>query len=236
LVTAFEAQPILFTFAMITVFLTAFYMFRAIFMTFHGEYRGGAKEEAEHGHDYSHTHESPWVMVAPLVFLAVLAVVAGWWNLSGGFSSFFGHEGEASGNTFFSIFTHTINGFPLPVISLLVAVLGIFFAWVVYIKKWVTAESIGKTFGALYRLVYNKYFFDYLYENIIVKLLMVKGLFKGFKLLDEKGVDGAVNGAGSIIVQGGKAIRQAQTGQLQLYGIFIGLGLVVITICVLIWG
>jgi NADH-quinone oxidoreductase subunit L len=236
LAQAFEAQPILFTFAMITVFLTAFYMFRAIFMTFHGEYRGGAKEEGEHGHDYSHTHESPWVMVAPLVFLSVLAVIAGWWNLTGGFNSFFGHEGEAGGNEFFSIFTHTENGFPLPIVSLLVALLGIFFAWVVYIKKWVTAESIGKTFGVLYKMVYNKYYMDILYENIIVKLLMVKGLFKGFKLFDEKGVDGAVNGAGTVIVQGGKAIRQAQTGQLQLYGLFIGLGLVIITVCVLIWG
>jgi NADH-quinone oxidoreductase subunit L len=236
LATAFEAQPILFVLAMITVFLTAFYMFRAIFMTFHGEYRGGAKEEAEHGHDYSHTHESPWVMVAPLVFLAILAVIAGWWNLSGGFSSFFGHEVETHGNTFFSIFGHTVNGFPLPVVSLLVAILGIFFAWVVYIKKWVTAESIGKTFGVLHKIVFNKYYLDYLYEDIIVKRLLANGLFKAFSWFDSKGVDGAVNGAGTVIVQGGKAIRQAQTGQLQLYGIFIGLGLIIITACVLIWG
>ncbi len=236
LATAFEAQPVLFVLAMITVFLTAFYMFRAIFMTFHGEYQGGAKEEGlEHAHDHSHTHESPWVMVAPLVFLAILAIGAGWWNLSGGFSTFFGHEAE-SGNTFFSIFTHTVNGFPLPVVSLLVAVLGIFFAWVVYIKKWVTAESIGKTFGVLYTIAYRKYFFDDLYENIIVKLGLVKGLFKGFALFDSKGVDGAVNGAGDVVVRGGKAIRQAQTGQLQLYGLFIGIGLAIIAICVLFWG
>jgi NADH-quinone oxidoreductase subunit L len=236
LATAFQAQPVLFILAMATVFLTAFYMFRAIFMTFHGEYKGGLKEEGEHAHDYSHTHESPWVMVAPLVFLAILAVCAGWWNLSGGFSELFGHETESSGMMLFSIFGHTINGFPLPLVSLVVALLGIFFAWVVYIKKWVTAENIGKTFKILYTLVFNKYYMDTLYETIIVKFGLVKGLFKAFQVFDSKGVDGAVNGAGEIITRGGKAIRQAQTGQLQLYGLFIGLGLAIIAICVLVWG
>ena len=92
LATALTSQPVLFWLALITVFLTAFYMFRAIFMTFHGEYRGGDKES---GKDYSHTHESPWVMVAPLVFLAILAIGAGWWNVTGNFSAFMGHETEA---------------------------------------------------------------------------------------------------------------------------------------------
>jgi NADH-quinone oxidoreductase subunit L len=235
LATAFTSQPVLFWLGFITVFLTAFYMFRAIFMTFHGEYRGGAKEE---GHDYSHTHESPWVMVGPLVFLATLAIVAGWWNVAGNFSTFFGNEAEAGQGflSFFKVFTHTVNGVPLPLLSLLVALLGIFSAYAVYLKKWVTAESIGKVFGPLYKLVYHKYFFDELYENIIVKLVLMKNLFTGFKLFDEKGIDGAVNGAGEIITVGGKAIRRAQTGQLQLYGLFIGIGLAIIAICVLIWG
>jgi len=225
LATAFESQPVLFALALITVFLTAFYMFRAIFMTFHGEYRGGAKEE---GHDYSHTHESPRVMVAPLVFLALLAVGAGWWNLGGGFSEFFGHEAEAPG--FFGVFAHAI-----PLVSLLVALLGIFAAYAVYIRKWVTAESLGRAFGPLYKLVFNKYFFDKLYEDIIVKLALVKGLFTGFSLFDSKGIDGAVNGTATVLVGGGRAARRAQTGQLQLYGLFIGLGAAIIAICVLIF-
>jgi NADH-quinone oxidoreductase subunit L len=223
---AFESQPVLFALAFITVFLTAFYMFRAIFMTFHGEYRGGAQEE---GHDYSHTHESPWVMVGPLVFLALLSIGVGWWNVSGGFSDFFSHEAEAIG--FFGVFTHAI-----PLTSLLVALLGIFAAYAVYIKRWVTADSLGKVFGPLYKLVVNKYYFDHLYENIIVKLALIKGLFTGFSLFDSKGVDGAVNGVAGVVATGGKAIRRAQTGQLQLYGLFIGIGVAIITICVLIWG
>jgi NADH-quinone oxidoreductase subunit L len=235
LATSLTSQPVLFWFAIITVFLTAFYMFRAIFMTFHGKYKGGDKES---GKDYSHTHESPWVMVAPLVFLALMAIGVGWWNTTGGFSAFMGHEAEAGSGflAVFSVFTHTVNGVPLPLISLLVALCGIFAAYAVYLKKWVKAESIGKAFGFLYGVVRDKYYFDDLYENIIVKLGLVKGLFTGFKLFDEKGVDGAVNGTAEIVVRGGKAIRQAQTGQLQLYALFICIGIAVITICVLIWG
>jgi NADH-quinone oxidoreductase subunit L len=235
LATAFTSQPTLFWLALITVFLTAFYMFRAIFMTFHGKYRGGDKES---GKDYTHTHESPWVMVAPLVFLALMAIGVGWWNATGGFSSFMGRETEAGSGfgALFSIFTHTVNGVPLPLISLVVALFGIFSAYVVYLKKWITAESIGKAFGFLYNVVRDKYYFDDLYENTIVKLLLLKGLFTGFKLFDEKGVDGAVNGTADIVVQGGKAIRQMQTGQLQLYALFIGIGAAIIAICVLIFG
>jgi NADH-quinone oxidoreductase subunit L len=236
LISAFEAQPVLFWFAMITVFLTAFYMFRAIFMTFHGQYRGGATDD---GKDHHHTHESPWVMVGPLVFLAILAVVAGWWNLMGGFNSFMGHEAEAAhsvGAALFGIFAHTVNGVPLPLLSLLVALFGIFCAYTVYLKKWVTAESLGKAFGPLYKLIYNKYFFDELYENIIVKLALIKGLFNGFEIFDRRGVDGAVNGVSDVIMVGGRAIRRAQTGQLQLYALFIGIGVAIIGLCVYFFG
>jgi NADH-quinone oxidoreductase subunit L len=231
LASAFTSQPALFWLALITVFLTAFYMFRAIFMTFHGEYRGGDKES---GKDYSHTHESPWVMVAPLVFLALMAVGVGWWNTAGSFSGFMGHGAENGGAlNVFTVFGHTVNGVPLPLISLLVALLGIFGAYAVYIKRWIKAESIGKFFGSFYQTVADKYYFDELYENIIVKLGLVKGLFTGFKIFDEKGVDGAVNGTADIVVRGGKAVRQAQTGQLQLYALFIGIGMAIIALCVL---
>jgi NADH-quinone oxidoreductase subunit L len=235
LLNAFTTQPVLFWLGFITVFLTAFYMFRAIFMTFHGEYRGGATDD---GQDHHHTHESPWIMVGPLVFLAVMAIIAGWWNLTGAYDRFMGHEAEAQSAvaTFFSVFTHTVNGVPLPLLSLLVALLGIFGAYAVYLKRWVTAESLGKAFGPLYKLVFRKYFFDDLYENIIVKIGLIKGLFNGFEIFDRRGVDGAVNGVSDVVVGGGRAIRKAQTGQLQLYGLLIGIGVAVIAICIYIFG
>ena len=95
---------------------------------------------------------------------------------------------------------------------------------------------MGKVFGPLYNVVYRKYFFDKLYENIIVKLVLIKEFFTGFQLFDSKGVDGAVNGAADVIMSGGRAIRRAQTGQLQLYGLFIGIGLAIIAICVYVLG
>jgi NADH-quinone oxidoreductase subunit L len=178
-------------------------------------------------------------MVGPLVFLAILAVVAGWWNLTGGFNSFMGHEAEAAhsvGAALFGVFTHTIEGVPLPLLSLLVALFGIFCAYTVYLKKWVTAESLGKAFGPLYYVVFRKYFFDELYENIIVKLALIKGLFNGFEIFDRRGVDGAVNGVSDVVMGGGRAIRRAQTGQLQLYGLFIGIGVAAIALCVYFFG
>jgi NADH-quinone oxidoreductase subunit L len=244
LVNAFQNQPVLFWLAMITVFLTAFYMFRAIFMTFHGEYRGGAIEPDEKPHGAAdkpgaHTRESPWVMVGPLVFLAILAVITGWWNLTGGFDHFFGLKTVSEPGiveAFFSVFTVSYNGLPLPLMSLLVALLGIFCAYAVYLKKWLGAEELGKAFGPLYKLVFRKYFFDELYENIIVKLGLIKGLFNGFEIFDRRGVDGAVNGVSTAITSGGRAIRKAQTGQLQLYGLLIGIGVAVIVLCVYLFG
>jgi NADH-quinone oxidoreductase subunit L len=232
LVSSLESQPVLFAFAIITVFLTAFYMFRAIYMTFHGEYKGGNQDD---GIDHSHTHEAPKVMVAPLVFLALLSVIAGWWNVAGGFNDFIGHHGEHTVSGFFSglfnPFTHT-----LPVIALLVGLAGIFTAYAIYIKRWITAESLGRFFGPLYTLVFRKYFFDELYENIIVKIALLKGLFNGFSWFDSKGVDGAVNGVSDVVISGGRAIRHAQTGQFQLYALFIGIGIAVIAFCVYIFG
>ncbi|MFC2000966.1 NADH-quinone oxidoreductase subunit L [Chloroflexota bacterium] len=232
LITSLASQPILFWLAMITVFLTAFYMFRAIFITFHGEYRGGATDE--HG-SHDHPHESPLVMVGPLVFLSILAVASGFWNVTGGFGEFMGHNGHGAAHSFigglFAPFTHA-----LPVISLGVALFGIFMAYVIYGKKWISAESIGKLFGPLHAVVYQKYFFDELYENVIVKLVLLKGLFGAFQLFDTKGVDGTVNGVANGIIGSGRAIRHAQTGQLQLYGLFIGIGILAIILSVFFFG
>jgi NADH:ubiquinone oxidoreductase subunit 5 (subunit L)/multisubunit Na+/H+ antiporter MnhA subunit len=69
-----------------------------------------------------------------------------------------------------------------------------------------------------------------------VKLSLVKGLFTGFSLFDSRGVDGVVNGAAEVVGRGGRAVRQAQTGQLQLYALFIAIGIAAIVICVYIFG
>jgi len=226
LASALVNQPILFYLAMITVFMTAFYMFRVVFLTFGGEYRGGGSES--HGKP----HESPSVMVMPMVVLAILAVVSGFWNVTGHFGQFLGHgETHSFAEGFFGILTH-----PLPWISLILAGLGILLAYAIYSAKWLSAESLGRMFHPLYTLFYRKYWFDELYENVFVGKALVNGFFAGLQQFDAKGVDGAVNGIASGAMAAGRAVRRVQTGQLQLYGLFIGVGVLAIVICLYFFG
>ncbi len=221
---AFEHQPILGVLAMITVFMTAFYIFRVLFITFGGEYRGGNPEA--HG---THPHESPPVMLVPMVILAILAVVSGFWNVNGQFNDFMGHDAHAPG--FFDILTHS-----LPLISLIVAGSGILLAYAMYSAKWLSPERIGSIFKPFYTLFLRKYWFDELYENIIVKISLIGGIFAGLEKIDTYGVDGVVNGVADGAMAGGRAVRRVQTGQLQLYGLFVGIGVVAIVLVLYIFG
>jgi NADH-quinone oxidoreductase subunit L len=227
LASSLANQPILFALALITVFMTAFYMFRVVFLTFGGEYRGGSSE--------SHSgkpHESPSVMVIPMVILAILAVVSGFWNVTGGFGQFLGHgETHSFAEGFFGILAH-----PLPWVSLILAGLGILLAYAMYSAKWLSAERITSVFSPLHTLFSRKYWFDELYENIFVGKALVNGFFVGLQQFDTHGVDGVVNGVASGTMAGGRAIRRVQTGQLQLYGIAIGVGVLAIILCLYFFG
>jgi NADH-quinone oxidoreductase subunit L len=226
LAASLQNQPVLFVLAMITVFMTAFYMFRVVFLTFGDDYRGGGEEA--HGKP----HESPSVMVMPMVVLAILAVISGFWNVTGQFGAFMGHgQTHSFAEGFFGILAH-----PLPWLSLILAGLGILLAYAMYSAKRLSAERIGSMFKPLYTLFYRKYWFDELYENVIVKLALIKGLFAGFQGIDTYGVDGAVNGIADGAMATGRAIRKAHSGQLQLYGLFIGIGIIVIIICFYFFG
>ncbi len=249
LVSSLGNQPILFVLALITVFMTAFYMFRVVFLTFGGEYRGSSG-----GSHSSRPHESPPVMVRPMVVLAVLAVGSGLWNVSGAFSAFMGHEVHSYG--FFGILTQA-----LPWVSLLMAGSGILLAYAFYSAKWLSAERITRLFAPLHLLFSKKYWIDELYENIIVRIVLLKGFFaglqlfdsrvidrgvntlfienllvrrffSGLKLFDDKGVDGAVNGVADTTVATGRVLSKAQTGQLQLYGMFIIFGILAISLAI----
>lgn len=233
---AWEYQPALFWLAIITVFMTAFYMFRAVFMTFGGEYRGG---EAGHGghaahsshsshgsHDahnsHSRPHESPLVMLFPMVILAIFAIGSGWTFWNGGVSEFLGGHGVG----FVSILDPMES--PLPLISLAVALAGIFLAYAIYSAKWISAEKIGQAFAPIYTLLSRKYYFDELYERVFVIRILVEGLFKQIQLFDTYIVDGIVNGAGKLTVAAGGVLRRLQTGQLQGYGVAFIIGVLII--------
>ena len=225
---ALHEQPVLFALTMITVFLTAFYIFRVIFITFHGEYRGGVHEEG----GFNHPHESPKIMIIPMVILAILAVVSGFWNLTGNFNVFMG-DGESHSwiQGLFGVLTQ-----PLPWISMAVAGLGIFLSYAIYQAKWLSAERITGAFRPLYNWAYHKYYFDYLYEDLFVRKFLIGWLFNLFQKFDTNVIDGAVNGVANLTAGTGNVIRRWQTGQLQLYGLFIGIGIITIVIVVFFFG
>jgi len=234
LVSAFSNNPVLFILAMITVFMTAFYMFRAVFLTFGGEYRGGAP--SEHGSHEAHgPHESAKVMIIPMVILAVLSIFTGWLNVTGAFSEFMGHgNGHAVysfAEGFFGILTH-----PLPLISLLLAGLGILLAYAMYSAKWLSAEAVGKAFAPIYTILSRKYWIDELYEKVFVVRVLVNGIFAICNFFDTRIVDGAVNGIAKGTSATGKVVRRTQTGQLQVYTMTIAIGILAIVVCFYLFG
>jgi NADH-quinone oxidoreductase subunit L len=227
LASAFTNQPVLFYLAMATVFMTAFYMFRVVFMTFGGKYKGGSSNNPA-----VKPHESSRVMVIPMVFLAVLAIGSGWFNVTGSFGSLLGHgENHSFVEGFFGILSH-----PLPWISLIMAGSGILLAYAIYSKKWLSAIQLGKLFSPVHTLFFRKYWLDELYEDIIAKNILSNSIFASLRLFDNKGIDGVVNRVANTVITTGKTIRKVQTGQLQLYGMFIILGVLALAIGLIFWG
>lgn len=229
LASALDKQPFLFVLALLTVFMTAFYMFRVIFLTFGGESRSSHGE----GPDNSHPHESPKVMIIPMAVLGIFSVVSGFWGVGGQFGNFLGNGEETRSflSGFLGVFNH-----PLTWISLSIAGLGILLAYAIYSAKWLSAENLGRIFRPVYTVLYNRYWMDYLYEKTIVNLALFDFLFARFQWFDSRIVDGIVNGAAGLTANSGKAARRTQNGQFQIYALSIGIGLVAIIACVLIFG
>jgi NADH-quinone oxidoreductase subunit L len=233
---AWEHTPALFWLAMITVFMTAFYMFRAIFMTFGGEYRGGEQVNSGHGdHAHGEPHESPLVMIFPMTMLAIMAIGCGWSFWAGGAAKFLG-EGEYYGlhahwhaHGFFDIFTK-VGEEPMPLIALAVALAGILLAYAMYSAKWLSPDRVGKLFAPLYTLISRKYYFDELYEQVFVVGILQNGIFRLIELFDIYVVDGIVNGVAKIAIVASSVFRRLQTGQLQSYGLAIVLGVLIVMV------
>ncbi len=224
---AWEYTPVLFWLAIITVFMTAFYMFRVVFMTFGGKYRGGEQSPGHGGHGHGEPHESPLVMVFPMVILALFAIGAGWAFWAGGAFEYLG--GYAHG--FFDVFTN-VGEEPLPLISLTIALAGIMLAYAMYSARWISPEKVSQTFAPLYTLLSRKYYMDELYERIFVVRVLHRGLFYVIQTVDTYVVDGIVNGLANVTVLAGSGFRRLQTGQLQSYGLAIVLGILTI---MLVW-
>ena len=220
-----SVSTLVFWLAIVAVFMTAFYMFRALFMTFHGDFRGGAEADPNaEPHGAPHLAESPAVMVWPLVVLGIASVLAGFVvNPTLDLGAIPAHWltaflGEASKE-----FNVAVAG-----ASTIVAVAGIGLAYVMYQTKQLSAERVGAAMRPVYTLLSRKYYFDELYEWVVTTMVVYRGLARFLDWVDKSVVDGAVRFIDRIGRNVGWGIAQLQTGQLQGYGVAMSIGILAI--------
>ena len=218
LLSAFLKSPILFGIALFSALLTAFYMFRLLFLTFGGSFRG--TEEQKH-----HLHESPLAMTLPLMVLAVLSVIGGWV----GIPKLFLHDGERL-IEFLSPVIPVVEGhaishsteYLLMGLSTALVLSVIFFAWTRY--RQYRSEESSAPFA---RLLENKWYVDELYQTAIVQPLhRFGGWLRSF--FEPKVVDGLIQGVGRSIRYISQQIRLLQSGQTGNYALWMVISIVVI--------
>jgi len=205
----------------LAAFLTAFYSWRLLIMTFHG------KPRADH-HVMEHVHESPAVMLVPLFILAAGAVVAGM-ALHNAFIGEDWHEfwGASIFNGPHNHVLHELEHVPLWVefAPTVVGLLGIALAYVMYMAFPLLPMRLAATFGGIYRFLLNKWYFDELYEAIFVQPLI-----RLSRVLWQTGdatiIDGVPNGLAELTVDGSRQAVKIQTGSLAVYAFVMLIGVV----------
>ena len=221
--SAWGSSPLIYVIGLVTAFLTAFYMFRLIFVTFYGESR--VESDAA-----SHLHESPPVMWVPLAILAIpsalIGLLLGW----GGHDSWFHHftqgvfpevHHEASGNVILFM-----------IISSVVGLAGIAFAWTRYRERVPSAEPTN----ALQKLVANKYYVDEIYNALIVQPIKNASHYILWRIVDNGIIDGIVNGVALAIQIIGGTLRRLQSGLVQTYIVSMVVGIVLFLAYYLFFG
>ncbi|MEX0785009.1 MAG: NADH-quinone oxidoreductase subunit L, partial [Dehalococcoidia bacterium] len=222
---AWRDQQALFWVALAVVFLTAFYMFRAIFMTFEGEYQGGEQpEEGGHGSDPAHPHESPWVMVAPLAVLAIPAVLIGFANIDGGIEHLL--VGALPLGTREALHEFEFS-WGIALGSSALAIAGIGTAWLFYGAKVLSAERVRTALRPVHYVLERKYFLDDLYERVLLQRVLYGGVSVVVALFDFFVVDGIVNRLAGGLKLGAGGLRLLQTGQVQVYGALAFVGILI---------
>src|SRR5579863_3531273 len=206
LVAAYARAPWMYWVGVLTAGMTAFYVFRAWFMAFTGEYRG-----------HAHPHESPLVMTGPLMILAVLSIVGGFIDVPQILEPMFveGPENQT-----------------LAWLSAGVGLVGIVLAYVLYVMQRGLADSIAKGFGGLYTLVYNKYFVDEMYDAAVVEPLIEGSRTVLWRGMDAGLIDGIVNGVGRRSRGVGSILRLIQSGNIRSYAAWVVLGSIVLLIAI----
>ncbi len=207
--------------------MTAFYMFRLVFMTFFGEQKTDARAK-------DHIPESPLTITIPLMVLGFLAVVGGYVGVpavlggSNRFEHFLAPVFEHSQHLY-ELEAHGSHAteYMMMAISVIIAVVGIFIAWNMYIKNTTLPGKITARFAGAYKVVFNKWYIDELYDFVFVNPCKNIGTFL-WRGIDVRIVDGIVNGCAYVIKGIGAGLRYTQSGYLYNYAMAMVVGVVVI--------
>jgi NADH-quinone oxidoreductase subunit L len=218
-------KPWLYWLATLTAGMTAFYMFRGLFMTFYGESR--LDPEVEH-----HAHESSSKMTVPLIVLAVFSVIAGYVGMPHpleGLSNFldpvFGPAQDLLNSAFPGSGGGALGEAALMGFSLGAAALGILLAWWLYLKSPQTPARIAAGLGGIYELLVHKYYVDEIYNAIIVRPIRVGSEKILWQAIDAGLIDGiGVNGSATETMAAGGVLRRIQSGNLRSYAAWVLLG------------
>ncbi len=234
---AYQVSWVYWLIGLITAFITSFYMFRLLYMTFFGDYRGAKVDERGHGlhghdeHGHGEPHESPMVMLAPLMILALLSLVGGLVGIGNHFENFLapvfgtGEVAEAASRG-----TELL----LMSVSVVVALLGWLLAYWLYCARPELPQKIADSLDGLYEAVVHKYYIDELYAAIFVRPLIngsTRILWQG---VDRKIIDAAVNDAGDGARHVSDEVRHMQSGNIRSYAGWIAAGSAVV-IGFMIW-
>jgi NADH-quinone oxidoreductase subunit L len=264
---AYQASWAYWLVGLVTAFITSFYMFRLWFMTFFGEYRGqadGHDQVAHSAHDthaahgHGGIHESPRVMVIPLVILAVLSVVGGYVGVPGSlggsnrFDQFLGpvFHGSAPVDAQHAALgekgaseqttegsepkTQASTELLFTAISVLAAFLGLGLAWLLYYKRRDLPAKVADSLGTFYQAVVHKYYIDELYGAVLVKPLIEGSTRILWQGVDRNIIDAAVNDAGDVARHASDEVRHMQSGNIRSYAGWIAAGAAVV-IAFMIW-
>jgi NADH-quinone oxidoreductase subunit L len=210
----------------ITAGLTAFYMFRLVSLTFEGKERWS--------HD-KHPHEAPKMMTVPLIILAVLSVIGGFVGIPhslGGRNAveqFLEPVFERANLILAGAHSASLSAeYMLMILSVLVAIGGIYLARKLYLQKQELVSKMADSFGGIYKLLCNKYYVDEVYEFTIVKPIKTGSDKLLWRVFDINIIDGIVNGSAKLMAFASSWMRRIQVGLVQSYALAFVIGIIVI--------
>jgi NADH-quinone oxidoreductase subunit L len=241
---AFGASRVYWSIGVVTAFITSFYMFRLMYMTFGGNYSGARAHDAHghdthgHGHGHGEPHESPWVMLGPLVILAVLSMFGGFVGYHNGFEHFMAPVFQGAATEGLQEAAHEATSrtleYMLMGVSISVAALGWVLAYLLYSRRPELPARIAASLGGLYTAVVNKYYIDELYAALFVKPLIEGSSSILWKGIDKNVIDATVNNSADAARHVSDNVRHMQSGNLRSYAGWVAAGSAVV-IAYMIW-